>query len=83
MHAIMSHNIPNETIKISVKDPPCVTSRLKTAIRRKHRVYRKFIKRGRSKRIGAQFENFTLIRQEKFLRLKQYSSKLDRELCDP
>jgi len=43
----MPKYIPNETIKISHKDPPWMTWKLKTAIKQKHRVYRKFIKRGR------------------------------------
>ena len=48
LYAIMSLYIPNETITINDKDPPWLTSELKTAIKRKHRLYRRFIRRGRN-----------------------------------
>ena len=38
--AILSANIPNKVIKCNDKDPPWITPELKTAIKRKHRVFR-------------------------------------------
>ena len=47
-YKIMSLYIPNESIKISDKDPPWLTHELKTAIKQKHRVCKKFVRRGRN-----------------------------------
>ena len=46
--SILSANIPNREIKCNDKDPPWVTSALKTAIKRKHRLYRNYMRRGRN-----------------------------------
>ena len=43
---ILSTHIPNKIITCNEKDPPWMTSQLKTAIKRKHRVYNKYVKRG-------------------------------------
>ena len=45
--AILSANIPNKVIKCNDKDPPWITPELKTAIKRKHRVFKKYKDRGR------------------------------------
>ena len=47
LYSILPSHIPNKTIKCNDKDPPWITKELKSAIRRKHRVYRKFVQRGR------------------------------------
>ena len=39
--------IPNQVIRCDDRDPPWITPKLKTAIKRKHRVYNKYVKRGR------------------------------------
>ena len=39
--------MPNKVVKCNDKDAPWVTAEVKTAIRWKHRVYRKFLQRGR------------------------------------
>ena len=44
---IMLRYIPNKMIKCHGKDPPCITSEIKTAIKRKHRIYNKYVRRGR------------------------------------
>ena len=54
---IMSLYIPNESFKISDKGPPWLTHELKTAIKRKHRVYKKFVRRGRNQ------EDWTFVRK--------------------
>ena len=47
IYSILSLNIPNKVAKFNDKDAPWVTVDVKTAIRRKYRVYRKFLQRGR------------------------------------
>ena len=44
---IMLRYIPNKMIKCHDKDPPWITPEIKTAIKRKHRVYNKYIRRRR------------------------------------
>ena len=40
-------HIPNRVVKFDDRDPPWMKQELKTAIKRKHRVYAKFVKKGR------------------------------------
>ena len=47
LYSILSSHIPNKTVKCSNKDPPWITKELKSAIKCKYRVYRKFVQRGR------------------------------------
>ena len=44
---VMSKFIPNKIITCNDKDPPRINPEIKTAIKRKHRVYNKYIRRGR------------------------------------
>ena len=44
--SIIAENVPNRVITVNEKDPPWITKKIKTAIRRKHRIYNKYIKRG-------------------------------------
>ena len=44
---IFSLYIPNKVITCDDRDPPWMTATLKSAIKRKHRVYNKYAKRGR------------------------------------
>ena len=46
---ILSFHIPNKIIKSNDKDAPWITPELKSAIKRKHRVFRKYVRRGRSR----------------------------------
>ena len=43
---ICTQHIPNKIVTFNNKDPPWMNPVVKTAIKRSHRVYRKFIKRG-------------------------------------
>ena len=45
--SIFSEFIPNKTITCDNQDPLWMTTSLKSAIKRKHRVYNKYVKRGR------------------------------------
>ena len=44
---MLSQCIPNKTVKFNDEDPPWLNSQIKTAIKRKHRVYRKYLMHGR------------------------------------
>ena len=44
---LMHRFIQNQTTKCDDRDPPWITPKLKTAIKCKHRVYNKYVKRGR------------------------------------
>ena len=44
---IMLRYIPNKMIKCQDKDPPWITPEIKTAIKCKHRVYNKYVRRER------------------------------------
>ena len=43
LYSILSMNIPNKTLKCNDKDAPWITPDVKTAIKRKHRVSKKFV----------------------------------------
>ena len=46
IYSILSSNIPNKVVKCNDKDTLWVTAEVKTAIRRKHRVNKKFLQPG-------------------------------------
>ena len=52
IYSILSLHISNKVVKYNDKDAPWVTAEVKTAIRRKHRVYIKFLQRGRKHMTG-------------------------------
>ena len=84
LYAIMSLYIPNETIRINDKDPPWLTSELKTAIKRKHRLYRRFIRRGRKQEDWNLVRNIQLESTRKIIEAKdKYYLKLGKKLSDP
>ena len=45
--SIFSEFIPNKTVTCDNCDPPWMTPSLKSAIKRKHREYNKYVRRGR------------------------------------
>ena len=82
--AILSANIPNKVIKCNDKDPPWTTPELKTAIKRKHRVFRKYKDRGR------RLEDWNLVKEVRnetsrlITKAKEnYFSTMGRKLSDP
>ena len=84
LYAIMSRYLPNETIKINDKDPPWLTSELKTAIKRKHRLYRRFIRRGRNQEDWNLVRSIQLENTRKIIEAKEKCySKLGKKLSDP
>ena len=81
---IIDRFIPNKMIKIHDKDPPWMTPEIKTAIKRKHRIYNKYVKRGHKPN---DWENVRLTRNEtsKIIRdaKEDYFACLGRKLSDP
>ena len=82
--SIVTKNIPNKVVKIDDKDPPWITPGLKSAIKRKHRVYKRFVQRGRKQEdwmlVGdVRNETSKLITSAK----EDYYTSLGRKLADP
>ena len=82
--SIFSKHISNKIITCNDRDAPWITPKVKTAIRRNSRVYRKWVKRG--KKVNAfdqvrEVQNITnkLIKEAKQL----YYKKLGEKLSDP
>ena len=47
LFGIIKANIPNKILRLNDKDPPWITRQVKTAIKRKRRIFRKFMNSGR------------------------------------
>ena len=82
--SIFTDNIPNQVIKCSDKDPPWISSEIKTAIKRKHRVYKKFLLRGKRQEDldlvkAAQYEATKMIQKAK----ENYYLTIGHKLSDP
>ena len=58
---VMLRFIPNKMITCNDKDPPWITHGIKTAVKRKHRVYNKYVRRGCR---PDELENVRLIRND-------------------
>ena len=58
---VMNKHIPNKIFRFNDKDPPWMTGEIKTAIERKHMVYKKFNSRGRN---PADWERIRILRNE-------------------
>ena len=81
---IMLRYIPNKMIKCHDKDPPWITPEIKTAIKRKHRVYNKYVRRGRK---SEEWEYVRVIRNETSKIItdakETYFASLGRKLSNP
>ena len=82
--SIVTKNIPNEVVKIDDKDPPWVTPGLKSAIKRKHRVNKRFVQRGRKQEDWTLVKNVWNETSKLIISAKEdcYTS-LGRKLADP
>ena len=81
---ILSSDIPNRTIKCDDRDPPWITSQLKTAIKRKHRVYRRYIERGKNNDDWCQVKTIRNETSRMIVNAKnKYYHNLGRKLSDP
>ena len=84
LFSVISSNIPNKVINCNDKDPPWITPELKTAIKRKHRVYRKYVKRGQRKEDWNQVKDIRNKTSKMIIRAKEkYFLNLGRKLSDP
>ena len=81
---VMSRFIPNKIITCNDRDPPWITPEIKTAIKRKHRVYNKYVRRGRR---PDEWDNVRLIRNDtsKMITIAKdnYFASLGRKLSNP
>ena len=81
---ILSQYIPKRIITCDDRDPPWMTAALKSAIKRKHRVYNKYVKRGRK---PDDWEYVSTVRNETSSRITKakddYFSNLGKSLSDP
>ena len=81
---ILSLHIPNKVIKINDKDATWITPELRSAIKRKHRVFRKYIRRGRSEEDWKIVKEVQAENSKKILDAKNsYYLKLGKKLSDP
>ena len=84
IHSILSSNIPNKVVKLNDKDALRMTAKVKTAIKRKNRVYRKFLQ------LGRQLEEWMKVKKVKretskliFDAKERYYLRQGRKLSDP
>ena len=82
--SVITQHIPNREITCCDRDAPWITDEVKKAIKRKHRVYRKYVKRGRKP------DDWTRVKQIKTDTAKmitdaknKYYTDLGKRLCDP
>ena len=84
LHSTIKANIPSRVLSFNDKDPPWITRQVKTAIKRKHRVFRKFMNSGRKQE---DWENFKIVRNETSRKVanakEEYFSNLGQKLSDP
>ena len=81
---ILSSFIPNRTIKCDDRDPPWITSQLKAAIKRKHRVYRRYVERGKDHDDWCQVKTIRNETSRMIVNAKnEYYQNLGRKLSDP
>ena len=81
---LVSTHVPNSEIVCNAKDPPWITKHVKNAIRRKHRIYRKYVNNGRK---PGEWGNVKLVRNETTRVIDQakegYFKSLGEKLCGP
>ena len=81
---VMSRFIPNKIITCNDKDRPWITPEIKTAIKRKHRVYNKYVRRGRR---PDEWDNVQLVQNDtsKMITIAKdnYFSSLGRKFSNP
>ena len=75
--------IPNKLITCNGNDPPWMTPEIKTAIRRKHRVHKTYVSRGRK---IDELSYMSVVRNDTthlIDRAKEHFEKLGKKLSDP
>ena len=80
---VLNKHIPNKTFTFNERDPPWMAREIQTAIKRKHRVYKKFNRRGRN---PADWERIRILRNETICLVgaakDNYFKSLGRKLTD-
>ena len=81
---ILSTHIPNRVIKCNDKDPPWITTSIKAAIKRKHRIFREY------KDHGYGLEDWKVVKQVRnetsrlIIKAREnYFATMGRKLSDP
>ena len=80
--SVIARHVPNREITCSDRDAPWITDDVKKAVKRKHRMYRRYVKRGRKP------EDRTPVKQVKNYATKMITdskykySRLGEKLCD-
>ena len=81
---ILKANIPSRVLSINDKDPPWITRQVKAVVKRKRRVFRKFMNSGRKQE---DWENFKITRNRTSRIVakakEQYYINLVKKLSDP
>ena len=81
---IFRNFFPHETIKCNPKDPPWITKDIKMALRRKNRLYRKYISSGKKQEDEINLNNTTDIVSKLITESKEiYFTNLGKRLIDP
>ena len=81
---IFRNFIPHETIKCKSKDPPWLNKEIKNALRKKNRLYRKFISGGRTVHDQIQLNEITVTISDLITNSKNaYFTNLGKKLNDP
>ena len=81
---ILSQYIPKKTITCDNRNPPWMTATLKSAIKRKHRVYNKYVKRERGRDDWGYVHTVCNEISSRITKAKDnYFSNLGKSLSDP
>ena len=81
---IMTKYIPNENVTVNDADAPWITPKIKTAIKRNHRVYRKWKSNGRNPEGKGYVKEVQIITNNLIQKAKmKYNENLGEDLSDP
>ena len=84
LKSTFSENIPNKIVQFNDKDPPWISREVKRAIKRKHRVYKKFMQRGRRVADWENVKEVSKLTSKLIANAKEnYYKTLGRKLSDP
>ena len=82
--SIIAENVLNRVITVNEKDPRLITKEIKTAIRRKHQIFNKYIKRGSKQE---DWEQVRIVRNQTTHLIdddkENYFKSLGKKLSDP
>ena len=80
---VFARFILNKIVKFNDKDQPWITPQLKTAIKRKHRIYSKFVQSGRKQELWNRVKNIQIETSKLIVSAKnEYYTNLGKKLSD-